>query len=311
MTLHVVAPEAEVNKARNKAHYDSMFRSVSIDRIVEKVRNLDAFLADATRTGTGWVAMYHGQFRDRLRGARVLELGSGDGLNSLVMAAAGAHVVSIDISESARDLLQVAAARLQLDSRVQAMAGDFAQMPFEPASFDFVVGKGFLHHLTHEVEDRYLAHAAIVLKSSGEARFAEPAVNSRLLDAIRWMVPVPGRPSRLMTRAFREYQAIDPHPARDNSSAHYRRQGGQHFSSITIVPLGAFERLHRLLPEGEFNRAFRRFAFKAEAVLPARMRSAFARGQLIVFRGPRHGEATALPRARPVDVFPVAQHIPS
>ena len=286
----------EPNAVRNKEHYDSLFRTTSIERIVERVRHVDAFLADAIRTDTSWVALYRDGFRERLRGARVLELGSGDGLNSLVMAAVGANVVSIDISNVASEVLNEAAARLGLSARVTAMAGDFAELPFETNSFDFVVGKAFLHHLTHDEESRYLAKAASLLKPNGEVRFAEPAVNSQLLDGLRWLVPVPGRPSWLMRRAFKAYQAADPHPARDNSSAHYEKHLARYFESVSVVPFGALERLHRLLPAGEFNRAFRRAAFRAERVLPAPARNALARAQLIVGRGPR--PSLPLPAAR-------------
>jgi SAM-dependent methyltransferase len=276
----------ELNRNRNKAHYDQLLRDASIDGILEKVRGLDAFLGDATRTDTSWVALYHGGWRDRLQGARVLELGSGDGLNSLVMAATGAHVVSIDISSVAAELLAAAAAQLGVGDRVIALSGDFSTIPLPVQSFDYVVGKAFLHHLTHELEDRYLRKAAAVLRPSGEARFAEPAVNSALLDRLRWLVPVPGRPSALSRRAFERYRARDPHPVRDNSSAHYRRVGHMYFGAVEIIPLGALERFHRLLPGGEVNRRFRRLAFQAELHLPNAVQHKMARAQLVRYREP-------------------------
>ncbi len=272
---------------RNRDHYDTVFGRISVDDIVWKVRHFDAFLNDVTRTDTSWVMLYHGGLRERLHGATVLELGSGDGLNSLVMAAAGAEVVSIDISPVAAQVLSNAAKRLGLNSRVMALAGDFAELPLPGRRFDFVVGKAFLHHLTHEIQDHYLAKAAAVLRESGEARFAEPAVNSRLLEAVRWVVPVPGRPSILNRAAFREYQERDPHPPRDNSSARYRIDAERHFEAIEIVPRGAIQRLHRLLPQGPFNRSFRRFAFRAEVLLPAPLRLSMARAQLVICRQPR------------------------
>ena len=121
----------DTNGARNKRHYDRHLRSVQAHVIVAKVRSVEAFLDDATRTDTTWAAMYRGNFRAQLKGARVLEVGAGDGLNALVMAALGAEVTCVDISEETPQLVRFAAAQLGLQSRVQAMSGDFAEMSFQ------------------------------------------------------------------------------------------------------------------------------------------------------------------------------------
>ncbi|HEU4629852.1 MAG TPA: class I SAM-dependent methyltransferase [Gemmatimonadaceae bacterium] len=275
------------NLDTNKRHYDSSYGGVDVAAMVEKVRHVDRFLDDATVTDASWVLLYHGDFRARLRGARVLELGAGTGLNALVMAALGAHVLATDISEETPRLVRTAAAQLGLASRIDAVAGDFVTMGLPAGAFDFVVGKAFLHHLTHEVEDAYLRETARVLRPTGEARFMEPAVNSRLLDALRWLVPVPGRPSRLHASAWAAYKAADPHPERDNSSRHYREAGLRYFDHVETVTRGGIDRLHRFLPKGELDRAFRRFAYRAERVLPHAVRHVIARGQVVILRHPR------------------------
>jgi SAM-dependent methyltransferase len=279
--------QSAANLDVNKQHYDHSYGDVDVAALVGKVRHVDRFLDDATVTDATWVALYHGDFRDRLRGARVLELGAGNGLNALVMAALGAHVTAVDISEVTPQIIADAAGQLGIAGNVTALAGDFAEMRFPRETFDFVVGKAFLHHLTHEVEDRYLRNTAAVLRHDGEARFTEPAVNSRMLDALRWIVPVPGRPSRLNARAWARYRAEDPHPERDNSSRHYRDAGLRYFAHVDTVPLGGLHRLYRFLPNGDFNRAFRRAAFRAERLLPEPVQSKIAQGQLVIMRRPR------------------------
>jgi len=285
--------QSAANLDVNKQHYDHSYGDVDIAALVSKVQHVDRFLDDATITDATWVALYHGDFRSRLRGADVLELGAGNGLNALVMAALGARVTAVDISEVTPHIITDAAARLGLAANITALAGDFAEMTFPRDSFDFVVGKAFLHHLTHEVEDRYLRNSAAVLRATGEARFTEPAVNSRMLDAIRWMVPVPGRPSRLSARAWARYKAEDPHPERDNSSRHYRDAGLRYFEHAETIPLGGLHRLYRLLPNGDFNRSFRRAAFRAERLLPQPVRSKIAEGQVVILRHPRRRGAVA------------------
>lgn len=286
------ASSLEANCTRNKRHYDRFLRDVRPHVLVEKVRNVEQFLRDATRTDTSWAALYCTGFADRLKGARVLEVGAGDGLNALVMAALGAEVTCVDISQETPPLVRIAAAELGLESKVHPMSGDFTEMDLEvPMPFDFVVGKAFLHHLTHEQEARCLRKAAQILRRGGEARFAEPAVNSPLLDACRWLVSVPGRPSRLDRAAFRAYKDADPHPERDNSSAHHVRQGTRFFEHVEIVPVGGLERFERLLPKGAFRQRFRRGALRAERWLPYQLRLRLARTQTIVLSSPRqaHG----------------------
>jgi len=272
----------------NREHYDRKYSAVRVDDLIRKVKHLDRFLHDACRTDTSWVGMYYGDFRQRLQGAQVLEVRAGDGLNALIMAALGATVVAVDISEVTPRLIGEAASVLGLARRVTALVGEFDAMPgFAPRSFDFVVGKAFLHHLTHDVEDRYLAKAASLLRPEGEARFVEPAVNSRVLDLIRWVVPVPGRPSCLQRASFARWRASDPHPARDNSSRHYLELGARYFHEAEIVPIGGIERLHRIMPGGRMNRQFRRIAFRFEALLPYAFRLKIARAQVVIFRRPR------------------------
>lgn len=271
---------------RNRAHYDLVFQATDRDQLLDKVRNFDAFLDEATVTDTSWVGLYVGNFRHNLRGRRILELGAGDGLNALIMAALGADVVAVDIAAESARVIRDVASRIRLSGEVEALTGDLADMDFASGGFDYVVGKAFLHHLTHEQEDAYLRAVSKVLRPYGEARFFEPAQNSEALDWLRWTIPVPGRPSSLNRGAFREWRARDPHPERDNSSAHYRRVAERYFRDVEILPLGGIERLHRVLPRLG-NRAFRRLAFRLEAAVPRPIQLRIARSQTLLLRQPR------------------------
>ena len=185
----------EVNVERNKEHYDNLYSRVDLEVLRHKIQNYEDFLAVATETDAGWVGLYHGGFKEKLNERKVLELGCGKGLNALIMAVLGAEVVAIDISEESSQVINRLSQELGLSSRVEAYSGDFRHLSFPPRSFDFVVGQAFLHHLVHELEDVALCQISQILKTHGEARFVEPAVNSKFLDQIRWLVPVPGRPS--------------------------------------------------------------------------------------------------------------------
>ena len=281
------------NIERNKVHYDNLYSSIEASRVVEKIRNFDAFFDDALKTDTSWHGMYHGGFAGRLRGKKVLEIGCGDGLNALVMAHLGAVVVAIDISKESERVINEATKELHMTG-VKAITGDFADLPFEAHSFDIIVGKDLLHHLTHEQEEIYLRKVATLLAPGGEARFFEPATNSKFLDDLRWMIPVPGRPSKLREKAFAEWRRDrDPHPVRDNSSSHFVKVGLRFFEGISIVCIGSIERFERLFPKGKLNRRFRRWAHRMNEKLPLSIRDKTARSQLIVYTGWRTEEQPA------------------
>jgi len=276
--------------AANITYYDAEYGRLNVDRLIDKLGRWRDVFGELTATHITWHSLYSGDFAGRIAGARVLELGCGDGLNALMMARLGAQVTAVDISPHSERIIRAVEARLG-PQNVVPVTGDFAALSFPRTSFDFVVGKDFLHHITHEQETVYLEKVIRILKPTGEARFCEPAVNSRMLDTLRWLVPVPGRPSILARRAFQAWKDHDPHPDRDQSSRHYRDSGARFFEEVEIVPFGSFERFHRLLPRG-LNRPFRRRAHRLEERLPDWFRSWAARSQLIVYRRPR---ARALP----------------
>ena len=272
----------------NREHYDGSYRAVDRNAIAKLFDNFDEFFEDAMQTDTSWHGMYDGGFAKRLSGKRVLELGCGNGINALAMAYFGAEVVAVDISdESARVVNETAQAIDAVGDRVTAIAGDFTQLPFKRHSFDCIVGKAFLHHLTHELESEYLARAAELLRSDGEARFFEPAVNSRTLDRLRWLLPISGRPSSLQRAAFQKWKETDPHPDRDNSTKAYLETAANYFDDTQAYHLGSIERIHKLLPGGSLNRRYRRWAHRVDAKLPNPIRLWLARSQLLVYRGPR------------------------
>lgn len=277
----------EQSLAKNQQFYDAHYRNVQIRRIGERVGGAWAFIEDAKRTYTSWHGLYGDGFGARLSGATVFEIGAGDGLNALLMARLGAYVVvANDISPDTERIIVGVASEIGL-TNIKCAVGDFAELPIEERVFDFVIGKAFLHHLTHDLEDQYLAKVARILKPTGEARFVEPAVNSKVLDGLRWLVPTPRRPSKLQRKAFANWKARDPHPDRDNSSAHYMSVGAKYFGDTQVTPIGSLERFQRWLPPGNFDLAFRRWAHRTEYRLPMTFRMKAARSQRIVYRRPK------------------------
>jgi ubiquinone/menaquinone biosynthesis C-methylase UbiE len=104
---------------------------------------------------------------DALRGKKVLEVGCGSGAHTRMLAAAGADVTAIDLTQFAIDTTR---RRLQVfGERADVVRMDAEQLEFPDASFDFVWSWGVIHHTAHM--DRAIREIARVLKPDGETRF--------------------------------------------------------------------------------------------------------------------------------------------
>lgn len=275
------------NQKKNREHYERLYANYNIQRILSWINNLDAFLASTTTTDTSWFAMYQKDFRNRIRGKKVLEMGCGDCVNAAVMAALGAEVYANDIAAASGEIIKKLNAGYDFEYPIVFVEGDFLKSNLASGSFDFVVGKAFLHHLTIPVEKLFLKETARLLKPGGEARFFEPAVNSLLLDELRWHIPVRGRPSKFQRAAFKEWKDNDPHPDRSFNSKHFKKAGIEFFKEVETIPAGTLERFSRLMSKGEKRNQFRRWALKAELKLPLIINSIFTRSQLILCRRPK------------------------
>jgi 2-polyprenyl-3-methyl-5-hydroxy-6-metoxy-1,4-benzoquinol methylase len=272
---------------KNRDHYNLRYTGVSIAGIEKMLNNPEDFLERVTTTDTTWVAMFRKGFKDQLKGKKVLDLGCGDCTLSAVMAGLGAAVTANDIADKSGEIIAKINAAKLVEKPICFIHGDFLQQELPPDSFDLVVGKAFVHHLTHGQEAAFYQKIAYILKPGGEVRFVEPAVNSRLLDTLRWMVPVPGRPSSLQRKKFAAWKAADPHPERSHSSSHYKKMGLVYFKEVTIIPIGFIERFNRLFPKSKNKRTFRKKAYQWEAKFPLWVQRYFARAQTVIFNKPR------------------------
>lgn len=274
------------NIEKNKVHYEKAYANYSINNILRWLEDVDEFLSSTTSTHTSWRAIYHGGLQNRLKGKKVLEMGCGDCVNAAVMAALGAEVYANDIADSSGIIISKINAACDFTYPIKFISGDFLKNDLEAHQFDYVIGKAFLHHLTIPVEKLFLEETARLLKKDGEARFFEPAVNSKILDEIRWLIPVKGRPSRLNKTEFKKWKENDPHPDRSFSSSHFKTAGSAFFKDIEIIPIGTLERFNRLIPRGNFNLRYRKWALKKEQKLPMAINMYLTRSQSIIYKNP-------------------------
>ena len=274
------------NQQKNKEHYEKFYAGYNIKNILFWVNNLDKFLNSATTTETSWFALYQNNFREKIKGKKVVEMGCGDCVNAAIMAALGAEVYANDLASSSGEIVKKLNANFDFKFPIVFVEGDFLKNNLSSNSFDFVVGKSFLHHLTLPVEKLFLKETARLLKEDGEARYFEPAVNSVILDEIRWYVPVKGRPSKFNGKAFKEWKEKDPHPERTFSSVHFEKAGKDFFEEVQIMPVGTLERFSKLFKWGKRQSKFKKWALMYESRLPSWSNKLFTRSQLIVYKGP-------------------------
>lgn len=91
-------------------------------------------------------------------GKRVLDAGCGSGRWSYAMSELGADVWAMDLTASGVQSLAAATADR---SNVHICQGDLFRPPFAPASFDFVMSWGVLHH-TRSTRDAFASVARLV-----------------------------------------------------------------------------------------------------------------------------------------------------
>lgn len=273
-------------KQKNKQHYEKKYDNYAVSNIVYWLNNIDSFLKSSITTEASWFALYMFDFQKGLKGKKILEMGCGDCVNAAVMAALGAEVYANDIADASGVIVTKINESYNFEHPIRFIPGDFLKNDLDSRSFDFVVGKAFLHHLTIPEEREFLRETARLLKAEGEARFFEPAVNNKILDEVRWLIPVKNRPSKFQRKAFKAWKENDPHPDRTFSSRHFEKAGEEFFENVETQTMGTLERFNKFLSPGEKRNRFKRWALQTELKLPYWMNRAFSRSQLIICRNP-------------------------
>ena len=175
----------------------------------------------------------------RLNGRRVLDIGCGEGFNSVLLARLGGMVTGVDISPKSI-VLSTERARINgLANRCRFLCSPFETADLEPESFDVVWGDAILHHLIPEL-DSLLTRIVSLARTGGLITFAEPVALDPLLRRFRLMLPA-------ATAATPHDRPLEPAEL-DLIS--------RHLPGVSIVPFRLLGRLSRLvLPDCRSERA--------------------------------------------------------
>ena len=141
---------------------------------------------DATMVGIA-------EFVGDVRGREVLELGSGMGEMTTLLARSGAHVTAVDISPASIALGRRRARLHGVDAAIDFVVAAGEHLPLASDRFDVVVGKAVLHHLD---VGRAAPELHRVLRPGGRAAFAEPLGTNPVITFARDHLPYPGKNPR-------------------------------------------------------------------------------------------------------------------
>jgi SAM-dependent methyltransferase len=176
-----------------------------------------------------------------LEGRRVLDIGSGEGFNSVLLAKLGGIVTGVDISPKSIQLSQERARINGVADRCRFLCSPLETAPLEPESFDVVWGDAILHHVIPELGG-LLPRVVSVVRPGGLVIFAEPINLAPWLRRVRRMVPV----ATAATPDERPLEAADLELLR------------HHLPDLHVVPFRLLGRVDRfVLPDYQYERAAR------------------------------------------------------
>lgn len=96
---------------------------------------------------------------------RVLDLGCGVGRHALALAKAGFETFGMDGSESGLEFARQAAS--ESDLAIQFALGAMTDLPYDDASFDYVLAFNVIYHGDPSVVDRAISEVKRILKPGG------------------------------------------------------------------------------------------------------------------------------------------------
>ncbi|WP_446745278.1 class I SAM-dependent methyltransferase [Silvibacterium acidisoli] len=140
------------------------------------------------------------------KGAKVLDLGCGGGHASFAAATAAASVTAYDLTPAMLEVVAAEAKKRGLDN-LHTVQGSAEQLPFENASFDWVISRYSAHHWKHV--RAAMREVRRVLKPGGQVCFIDVAGGPEpLLDTHIQAVELLRDPSHVRDYTEQEWLAF-------------------------------------------------------------------------------------------------------
>jgi len=167
-----------------RLHFNAIVRQRPDDPLVMPWSNIQRYrkpLAD-----TPYPLEYVFYLAGDLEGQVVIELGSGDGLNTVKLAVLVGRVTAVDISDESLRLTRQRARANRVDHKIRCVNGDAANIGLRDRSADLVIAVAILHHVEIAQAAREISR---VLRPGGRAIFMEPLAGSRVWQATKPFLP--------------------------------------------------------------------------------------------------------------------------
>jgi predicted nicotinamide N-methyase len=159
-----------------------LLRPPQADELIDEAAfDADEFLPYWAELWPSGVALAEVVARLDLRGSRVLELGAGLGIPSLVAALGGADVLATDWADDAVSLLRDNAARNGIALRVERVRWDEPERLLREAPWDIVLGADLLYEARNA--DQLLE---LLPRLAGEVLLADPGRPFAKAFLARW-----------------------------------------------------------------------------------------------------------------------------
>ncbi len=124
-----------------------------------------------------------------LDGKTVLDVGCGEGTNSILLAKLGAKVTGVDISSKSIDLAKRRAEINRLTGACHFVCGPLETVDLPAESFDVIWGDAILHHVIPDMA-AILQRLTVWAKPGALMVFGEPVNFNQALRRLRFIVPV-------------------------------------------------------------------------------------------------------------------------
>jgi 2-polyprenyl-3-methyl-5-hydroxy-6-metoxy-1,4-benzoquinol methylase len=171
---------------RERIHFNKIAtRNFSRDLIMP-VSNLRRY--ESPSADTPFPLEYAFHLLGNVRGKTIVDLGCGEGLNTVLLAALGAHVISVDISDQSLELTGKRAEANGVDKNVTLIHSNAMTIPVNDAYADGVLCAAILHHVDCIVTARQIRR---ILKPGGIASFLEPVTGTGWFSKFKSFIPKP------------------------------------------------------------------------------------------------------------------------
>jgi 2-polyprenyl-3-methyl-5-hydroxy-6-metoxy-1,4-benzoquinol methylase len=178
------------NSASRRASEAKFFDEVARRKTAAQLGPIDPKVIARYRSpGRLWAKELCCKLAGNPAGLRILDVGCGEGEDSLLLASLGARVTGIDISPAAVALARERAQLSGLSGSTDFICSPLEQAPLPDKHFDVIWGDNVLHHVL-PVLDESLRLLARVAKPGAKMLFIEPVNLCPPLRKIRFLVPV-------------------------------------------------------------------------------------------------------------------------